>query len=301
MNIVEVLKQIDFTQEEIELYLKYKSIIGNSLDGIVSDYLSRKIKVENLVPLAKEIFPDINEYTLQLMIALECTDAIYERCIKAQLGNEGFILTMRDIRCKVTECFARRKVFGISTLGWFDRFVFLYCYSFVRLQFDVTKHDYRTISYGNFTLNKGDFVLKCHIPSMGKLLHEDCIASYKQAYDYFKNELKDGILPIVCYSWLLYPPYLKPFGVNSNIGQFASDFFIYTSTTLPSLRSEVTTIVYSTIDQTTPIDKLPQDTSLQKRFIDHLKTYDYNYGIGRGLILFDGEKVITKNRHCTKI
>ncbi len=299
MNIIDVLKEIDFTDEEINLYEKINDEIGGSLDDIISNYLSRKISVDNAFKQAQSTLPDINEFTLQLMLALKCTDAIYDRCIKAGLGHEGFILTMRDLRCKTRECFSRRGIFGISTIEWFDRFVFLYCYSFVRLQFDLSTHDTYTVSYGNFTLNKGDFVLKCHIPSMGRLLHEDCIASYKQAYEYFKDRLKDGILPIHCSSWLLYPAYLKAFGEASNVGAFAGDFFIYSSYTNPAVRSIVYSQVFSKIDSTLSIDELPQNSSMQRKFVEYLRTYECTYGVGRGLILFDGEKVITKNRYLS--
>ena len=44
-----------------------------------------------------------------------------------------------------------------------------------------------------------------------------------------------------------------------------------------------------------PFDRLPRDTSLRKAYADWLAA-GHNTGSGRGLILFDGEKIVNNAR-----
>ena len=300
MDVIEILKKIDFTDEEIALYKKYKAIAGDVLTPIKSDYLAKKFDLIKAMELAEATLPDINNLTVRLLFMLECTEEIHNGYIKAGLGYDTFILAMRDIRCKVNESLAINNVFGLRPTSWFDRFVFTYCFPFKRLQFDLHPFPHPTVKAAGHTLEKGDFALSCHIPSMGRLLHDDCIESYKQAYAYFEDKLKDGVLPIVCYSWLLYPRYLEAFGLDSNTGLFAGDFHIFSTITSEDRKGDIYSRVFNTDDLTAPLDTLPQNTSMQRSFVEYIKKHNHAYGFSRGIIFFDGEKVLTKNKNCKR-
>lgn len=292
VDICKVLSEVNFTDEEIELYKNYKAQMGNRLSGIKADYLDQKLNIIEALDAAKKALPDIHEYTVELLFVLECVDKIYENCIATGLGEELFINSMRDVRCKVTECLKRKHVFGTYVGTWYNGFIHFYRYALGRLQYDVTKFHFQTRRFGGIELHNADLALYCHIPSMGRLNHEDCIASYKMAYEVFKDMRVDGVLPIICGSWLLYPPYLKVFGKESNTGIFARDFKIISSATEARFRSTVMTTVFD-LPEDTPLEDLPLNTSMQRNFHEYLKTHEYAYGVGWGLILFDGEKVLT--------
>ena len=98
----------------------------------------------------------------------------------------------------------------------------------------------------------------------------------------------DGILRLVCRSWLLWPGFKKMLGEKSNILSFASDFHI--------LKEEIYQVYndYWRVfgkDYTLPPDKLPRNNSLQRGMADVIVRGE-NIGWGYGLILFDGEKIV---------
>ena len=43
------------------------------------------------------------------------------------------------------------------------------------------------------------------------------LQDYHRAWELFRPRLRDGILPVVCYSWLLYPPQLPVYGKGENV------------------------------------------------------------------------------------
>lgn len=292
IDIYKVLSEVNFTDEEVELYRGYKAQMGDRLSEVKADYLAQRLNITEALAKAKETLPDIHEYTVELLFVLECADKIYENCIATGLGEELFINSMRDVRCKVNECLKRKHVFGTYVGSWYHGFIFFYRYALGRLQYDVTKFHFPDRKLFGVELKHAENVLYCHIPSMGRLNHEDCIKSYKMAYDTFPEMRVDGKLPIVCGSWLLYPPYLNVFGRESNTGIFARDFKIISSATEARFRSTVMTTVFD-LPEDTPLEDLPLNTSMQRNFHEYLKTHEYAYGVGWGLILFDGEKVLT--------
>ena len=69
-----------------------------------------------------------------------------------------------------------------------------------------------------------------HIPSSGEPFDQAArLASYKKAYQFFKEELQGGPLVCVCGSWLLYPPYRGILSPTSNVVSFAGDWDILSS------------------------------------------------------------------------
>ena len=70
--------------------------------------------------------------------------------------------------------------------------------------------------------------MRCiHIPSSGEPFDREArLASYKMAYDFFREELAGGPLVCVCHSWLLYPGYKEVLKPTSNIVSFMGDFDI---------------------------------------------------------------------------
>ena len=111
------------------------------------------------------------------------------------------------------------------------------------------------------------------------------------AYALFPKRVKNGILPVFCGSWLLYPDYAEVFGANSNIIKFAKDFHIFFVQIQETFRDGWR--VFNTLCYDNP-DLLIQSTSMQKNFVRYIKE-NRPFGSGTGILLFDGEKVITQN------
>ena len=121
-------------------------------------------------------------------------------------------------------------------------------------------------------------VLSCHIPASGPLLLDEVEESFKLAYDFFKIS---GPMVVVCSSWLLYPPfYEEVFKKGSNLSKFYELFDVVDSNeraiTADAWR------VFGTLE--TDLDKLPQETTLQRNLLAFLKAGN-SMGGGYGVLV----------------
>ena len=116
-------------------------------------------------------------------------------------------------------------VFGIDFFNWYGGFLSMVRFATTRLQFDRSLWDEEPVKLGNYTVETGDRIFRCHIPSGEPLTYEKRLASYKELYNFYKDELKDGIMVIHCGTWLFYPEYLeRVYSETSNIVDFAKYF-----------------------------------------------------------------------------
>lgn len=288
--MTELLIQIGFTNEQLELYKELKKQYGTKLDTIRDAYLEHSLNISEALGKAKEELFELHPYTVELLFVIECLPAMKDNHLKNGISEKIFLDSAKDLVYKIKECGDATGVFGITTGWWYDRFIFATRLTFSRLQYDVNIYDGEKIEYAGHTLDKGDFVLGCHIHSNGPLPEEACISSYREAWEYFRDKTKNGVLPIICWSWLLYPDYMDVFGETSNIGRFARHFHIYRADPDENQISTVLARVFSTDKYS---ENLPCETSLQKRFKEYFKTSN-SFGNGAGIIFFDGENVLTK-------
>ena len=285
------LAEIGFTQEMIEQYVYYANILDDKIIPICNAYFRDEIKFKEALNQVEQLeTEDISRYTADLIFVIESSKFLEEKYVQCKIPSSIFVDSMKDIPCKVRECIAAKDVFGTFVAWWYDRFFDMTRMGFGRLQYDIDEYSKETIAIEGYEINKGDLVLNCHIPSAGPLYHELCIDSYKKAYKFFKDRLKGGILPIHCHSWLLYKPYVSVFGEQSNIYDFISDFKVFQ--TEHSGKFDEWRVFGKEYD--IHKDILPTNTRLQKNFVEYIKNGG-TFGAGNGIILFDGEKVLTRN------
>ena len=292
MISVNLLEKIGFSSEMQKKYIKFHSIADKRIFDCAAEYMSKKITM----PDAKEKLDtmgieNMSIYTVYLLFVLECTGWLKEKYLQNGRTEEMFITAMHDILFKTVECEKRYGVFGIEAFGWYNGFFTMTRFATTRLQFDKSIWDEEPIKLSNYTVESGDLVFRCHIPSAGPLTYEKRLASYKELYDFYKDELKDGILVIHCGSWLLYPEYLKKvYSETSNIVDFSKDFEMYEQMETDTF-ADAWRVFYKNFEGDTSI--LPQETSLQKSFVKYLDNSP-TFGYGKGVILFDGEKILTR-------
>ncbi len=285
-----LFKKIGYTDEEIREYKKYKSLINDDFEVLARETVLNNASVRDTCKKAREITPQICEYTADLMLILECTGYLLQKYRENNIPDDMFYNSMMDIYCKTKECVKAKNVFGTFVAGWYDAFFKLNRFAFGRLQFDITRHDGQPIKIGNRMIENGDFVLYCHIPSMGPLLHEQCIESYKKAYEYFKDKLKDDILVVRCNSWLLMPDYMDMFkNCTPNIYRFAMDYNIIDVNYSEQL--DIAWRIFNVDLNEQNTENLPQNTKLQKGFVEHINKGG-KFGVGNGILFFDGANVL---------
>lgn len=138
-------------------------------------------------------------------------------------------------------------------------------------------------------MKEGDTVYNCHIPSSGPLAEDSIIDSLRRAYSYFREELTNGIMPVYCNSWLLYPPTARLYPKESNLEAFYHMFDVIEETEKPN-NPDFWRLFYKDFSAET-LSCVTPETSLQRIILTYLKGGN-NMGSGKAILLFDGEKTV---------
>ena len=291
-----LLERIGFSDEQIQEYNKYDSLYGDEVEKFAVMFMVEKADFKETLSKLHERFENIvHSYTIDLIFVLHCTEFLRLEYKNNNIDEELFYNAMNDITYKLRECISVQKVFGHSNVAnWYFGFFVLRRFALGRLQYDILEFPEDDITVLGKEIKKGSFVLGCHIPSSGRLTQELCLESYKKAYEFFKDRLdEDGILVIRCASWLLYEPYLDVFGAESNTGLFMRNFSIYSNLVRESFQNGWRLFGVDCPADVDP-DTLPSDTTMRRSFIDYMKKGGI-HGVGIGVILFDGEKILTNH------
>lgn len=281
-----LLDKIDFTEEMKAEYAKYKEMLGDKLEPLVDLYMNNGVEIAEIIEELKKMqTPQLHEYTLNVMFLLECTGILYDRYKAEGISEEIFYDTMKDIKYKVVESYDVYGIFGNFVIGWMDGFFKMTRFAFGRMQFDMCTHPCEAVEVAGYTVNEGDFIIKGHVPSSGSLLHEECMKSYKAAYDFARDRFEGDVLPVEFWSWMLFPHYKDFFGESSNTGRFIADYKVFGYYETDQFHD-----AWRFFGKDAGSDNLPTKTSLQRKFVEYMgpgKTYGY----GKGIFMFDGENI----------
>lgn len=288
-KIVQTAKILDFPEESIRyLSAQYMRIVrGEGLlaqleaaaalfidtDTMDYQYMLERI-AENL---------DISRYTVDMIMLLLTFEPVRARYRERGIDDRVCIDTMTDLKYKLLECKRVYGVWGCFVEWWFRRHVSLRLFALGRLQYEPIAFpfdDYKGI------LKKGDTVYNCHIPSSGALTEESVYDSFERAYRFFGA---DGVLPVYCSSWLLYPPYAELYKEGSNLKKFYRMFDIIGEKRDEEMHNFWR--VFNSPYSPEALASAPEDTGLQRAFKNYLLKGG-TMGAGQGVILFDGKKII---------
>ena len=289
--MIAFLESIGFTDTEQAEYLKYKKIAAPEVAFYAKTFMEGNMPYgEAMEKSRKTLLPLMHEYTADLLFLIECAALLREKYIKSGISLEIYTETMKDIKYKLDECKKVKNVFGNFVAWWYREFFDMERFALGRLQYDIREYGGEDICVKGFEIKNGDFILACHIPSSGPLSRKGCIDSYKKAYEFFKCRIRNNILPVICSTWLFYPPYESVFGENSNTVKFACDFEIVKIEETEKFNDSWRLFGMKYEDNA---DTLPTETSLQKKFVSYIKE-GKTFGLATGFLLFDGERVITE-------
>lgn len=231
-----------------------------------------------------------HKYTLDLVYIMACSEILHERYRKNNIPDEVFWQFTIDFRCKLIECMECKGVVGTFVAEWVDLFYSLERFGLGRFQYehDLFPKDYTTKS--GYFIKEGTPCVNMHIPSMGiPLTDEVRMDSYKKAYEFFKDRrTPEGYLIMRCGSWLLFPKHPEFLDANSNILKFYNDFEVYEEVIKDSFNDDWR--IWNKYAEL-PLEERPADTKLRKAYKDWMMAGNKT-GYGRGVIVFDGEKII---------
>ena len=288
----ELAKRINFPDEAIaELKEKHELLMSrpelyaelyNAMDEffIIGD----RTFIGTLDKIAEKA--EIPNYTVHMIFLLLAARPLRYVYRQQGIAEEIYYDTLSDLACKLMECKKVHNVWGTFVGWWYPDMFRCKIIKLGRMEYErigFPYDDYKGI------LKKGDVVYNCHIPSSGPVTRESVIESLKCAYEFFKDELRDGILPVYCSSWMIYPKHKEIYGENSNLRKFYELFDIIDAVENQSNHNfwRIFNVDYSP----ETLDSAPEDTSLQRGFKAYIKQGNC-MGTGKGVLLFDGEKII---------
>lgn len=236
----------------------------------------------------------ISAYSLWLLVLMEWALRVKPEYERRGVSEEIIWDTFSDLKYKVLECQEIHGVWGNFVAFWYHVLFEGRVVKLGRLEFESEEYPLEEpFVFGDIVVKKGDPVKSVHIPSSGEAFDRAArLDAYRRAYAFFKPELGDRPLVCICDSWLLYPAYRSLLTPTSNIRDFMDDFRL-----LHSRDEEVFSDawrLYGRNYQKNPAE-LPEDTSMRRAFKQHLLKGGKT-GAGFGIMLFDGEKILTSQR-----
>lgn len=232
----------------------------------------------------------LHRHVVDFLFMMSASEQMREDYRTAGLSDALFWETIADLKFKLIECHTVYGIWGTFVAFWHPWFFQLRRFKLGRLQYEaITYEGKEPVTIGDYTVQPGDTVYNMHIPSCGPFPKEARIDSYKQAYDFFRKDLKEGEpMVFVCHSWLLFPKNREILPAHLNIVDFIDDFRI-----LEAKESEDFGDKWRVFgaDFQKPDAELPEDTTMRRCFkkwlLEGKKT-----GEGMGVFLYDGEKFI---------
>lgn len=291
----EMMERTGFPQEAKEFLTAAAETVEShaqeEFDSAVEFFADQDFSTEQTQPLIDEIAEKsaLSPYTVWLLLLMEAAHPQLVTLRELHEDEQHYWDTYVDFRCKALECKEIHGVWGTFVAFWYPIFFTGDLVKLGRLEFETIKYSGEQTEVCGVSIAPGDFVANIHIPSSGEPFTKEArLDSYRKAYDYFAEQRNGRPLVCVCHSWLLNPEYAKILPETSNVADFQRDF---------------ATIAYEPEDEfedawrlfghehDKPTADLPEDTTMRRAF----KQFFLNGGkpgCGRGILVFDGEKLL---------
>ena len=284
--------EFDYSQEaRTVLADSYAKILQNKRAAEIFSQILEKYKETRLLNIKdmKDALDEaaeltgVHEYTVKLLIHILLSKTLRAYYREKGLDDALWFGAMSDLKWKLIESHLVRGVWGtfVADGNWFSRWYDLTRFAFGRLQFEIIDFN-RDYEKGDKKLTKTSKAINIHIPRTGTPLnHDEILASYAEAKEFFKDEFDGVPTPFCCSSWLLFPEHEKILHEKSNIRKFMSDFDIFFSEYYPETNKSAIWRVFD-CSETTPIEDMPEDSFLKRAYKKHLLEGG-KLGYGRGV------------------
>ena len=228
----------------------------------------------------------VHLFTVHQLFLIYCAEETKARYEKAGYSENLYWDAMKDLKYKMEETQQVYGVWGVYCGPWLASFILLKCFCLGRLQFEILPSEFHYELAGH-TLKPHESVVNVHIPSFGRLAHEDVLDAYSRAAKFFGLLFPDGAVWFHCETWMLYPQVnaLLPAG---NMKRFSEDFDIVHASIDPNQDDRYRVFM---LPPDVPITEYPEKNALQKNLKAWLLEGN-TMGVGFGLFLWkDGEVV----------
>jgi hypothetical protein len=173
--------------------------------------------------------------------------------------------TLRDVGLQVANYQRRHGIAGFDGAFWIWQHFRGEIFRLGRLQYNFSRVEFDADGF-----MRGDPALGVHIPAIGPLTPEACDDSVEQARSFFPKHFPDRPVRIgTCGSWLLDEQLAEYLPASSNIVQFQRRFTIVPGWSQPG-DDDVIRFVFGYVPES--IDDLPQETTLERAVVGHLRS-----------------------------
>lgn len=291
-----VMEKHDYPAEAREVIIRAEEKIladekANKIyDAMYRAYWLKKQNFDKFDKKVDELSELIGEhrYTVCFVLLINCTKPLLAEYKKQNISEDIYWNSVLDLKSKLIECKQNYDIWGTFVQGWFQGFFKMNRFALGRLQFE--NSDFCCDMYENhgITLFDSEYVVGMHIPSnQGPLTYEARLDAYRKAYAFFKDKFKDPRYGIFCcHSWLLYPDNLNILPENSNISDFLRDFEPLEITWTYDFGDQWR--VFGVNNNRKPVDELPQNTSMQRAYVEWFKK-GKKPGNAYGIVIYDSE------------
>lgn len=288
MDYIKIAKELNFPDDAVSAIDSIPAECKNIAAETAKRYCMNILSMKDVLNILDITNTNISKYQKYLLFLLSCCLHLKSEYKAFGISDNIYHNTAMDIKYKLLECKTVYNIWGISCPLWFERHFKLKLFALGRLQYEPISFEFEDFTKCGYTVSHQSTVYNCHIPSSGSLNGDEVIASFKSAYNFFAEKLKDGIMPIMCYSWLLFPDNKKFLPKNCNTIKF-SDIFTPIKAVYTKGFNDAWRVFGCNYNGDTSC--LPIKTSMQQSVCRWLAKGN-NIGMGVGILLFDGEKIL---------
>ena len=266
MNYSEYLERLTFTEQGKALFSELHEKLAPQLsaaraaydagDAAFGEYVSALSAESDFSPeqLTFYLYVRFSETTLARFRALGIPEAV-------------FYSTTADF---ARNCERNDELYGVYGIrqpvyrAWFRRNLEPCIFRLGRLEFEMIASPEEASEFG---LTRGGTAISVHIPKGDGLSEEECESAYNLARGFFARYFGIESCLFVCQSWLLHPWLRAVLPKGSGIIKFQKKFTLLKVVTD---YEDVKNWVFPGYEGV-PIDELPQNTSLRRAVIEHIK------------------------------
>ncbi len=292
--VLDIMKKLGFEEDAVEaLYgdiLKIYSVpeAKRAFEEAIREY-EKDICCDHGVILSKADaaaeLACIHKYSAELLIYLCLTKRLREVYEERNMDLGIWYDTILDLKWKALECKDVKGVWGSFVAFWFKGFFKMKRFTLGRLQFETVAVNFDYEKDGR-SIRSGDKAINIHIPrTLMPLDKESCELAYKQAAEFFKDDIGDADIAFVCDSWLLFPPFVELYSEKSNLYRFANEFDIVKVSYEDEGRYGFAWRLFD-MDYTGDVDALPGDSSLRRAIKEYMKQGKRSGG-AKGIFFYD--------------
>jgi len=234
------------------------AVLANRIRANVGDY--REWRVMPVFEEQDEVHP-LGKGLVPIVALLATVDDVRAHQATRGIPDELTLDTCGDLGQQVLVHRLRDDAFGLHNQGWLNT-VWRGSFTWLgRLQYH--------LDWASFDGEHHEWALSCHIPMSGPLRPDEVEESFARAFAFYAEHFPDyPVRRILTHSWLADPTLSQLLPATSNMAVFQRRW-----TPFGTSRAGDRDAIYFTFrrPEEVNLDTLPQDTTLQRAIVGHLK------------------------------